>query len=88
MIAQLEIELVDKKLMKKGFILNSDETVLKGLVDKGVNTIFGARGMSRVRRDEIEDPIAELIISKSPKRGTIFEISYFNNNFIINILTN
>lgn len=87
-IAQLEINIVDKKLMKKGFILNSDETVLKGLVDKGVNTIFGARGMSRVRREEIEDKIAELIMENAFKRGTIFEISYFNTIFKINILGN
>jgi ATP-dependent Clp protease ATP-binding subunit ClpA len=86
-IAQLEIDLIDSKLMKKGFILNSDETVLKGLVDKGVNTIFGARGMSRVRRDEIEDQIAELIISNSPKRGTIFEIFYVNKIFELNIIS-
>lgn len=85
-IAQLEIDLVDKKLMKKGFILNYDETVLKGLVDKGVNTIFGARGMSRIRRDEIEDKIAELIMANTFKRGTIFEISFFDNIFNINIL--
>jgi ATP-dependent Clp protease ATP-binding subunit ClpA len=87
-IARLEIDIVDKKLMKKGFILNSDDTVLEGLVDKGVNTIFGARGMSRVRREEIEDKIAGLIMDNTFKRGTIFEISYFNTIFKINILGN
>ena len=87
-IAQLEIDIVDDKLMKKGFILNSDEAVLKGLVEKGVNTIFGARGISRVRREEIENQIADLIMNNSFKRGTRFEISYLNNNFIINTLTN
>jgi ATP-dependent Clp protease ATP-binding subunit ClpB len=87
-IAKMEIDVVDKKLIKKGFILNSDETVLNGLVDKGVNTIFGARGMSRVRREEIEDKIAGLIMGSTLKRGTIFKVSYFNNSFIINTLTN
>jgi len=84
-IAQLEIDIVDQKLMKKGFILNSDETVLKGLVDKGVNTIFGARGMSRVRREQIEDKIAELIMENTFKRGTIFEL-HFDTTFVISHL--
>ena len=69
--------------MKKGFILNSDEAVLKGLVEKGVNTIFGARGISRVRREEIENQIADLIMNNSFKRGTRFEISYLNHKFTI-----
>lgn len=84
-IAQLEIDIIDSKLMKKGFILNVDESVLKGLVDKGVNTIFGARGMSRIRREEIEDKIAEIIITENLKRGTIFDLIYSDQIFKINI---
>jgi len=87
-IAQLEIDIVDSKLMKKGFILNYEQAVLNGLVEKGVDTIYGARGMSRIRRDEIEDLLAEKIIGSNIKRGTIFELSYSDNNFRINLIIN
>ena len=85
-IAQLEIDVVDTKLMKKGFILNYEEAVLKGLVEKGVDTIYGARGIARIRRDEIEDLIAEKIMSTQISRGSIFELNYFNNLFTVEVI--
>lgn len=85
-IAQLEMDIIDSKLMKKGYVLNYDESVLNGLVEKGVDTIYGARGMSRVRRDEIESPLADSIMSSTFPRGSIFEIDYLDNLFTINTI--
>jgi ATP-dependent Clp protease ATP-binding subunit ClpA len=85
-IAQLEMDIIDSKLMKKGYVLNYDEAVLNGLVEKGVDTIYGARGMSRVRRDEIEAPLADSIMSSTFPRGSIFEIDYLDNLFTINTI--
>lgn len=82
-IADLEIEMVDKKLAKKGYILRYDKTVLEGLVEKGVDTVKGVRGMANVRRELIEDKLADIIIDNRPPRGSVFEVTYKNGDFTI-----
>jgi ATP-dependent Clp protease ATP-binding subunit ClpA len=46
------------------------------LIEKGIDTVKGARGLSQVRREGIEDKLAELIISSIIPRGTLFEIDH------------
>lgn len=75
-IADLEMDIVDSKLVKKGLSLSYGEDVLEGLVIEGVDTIFGARGMARVRREEIEDLLADKILSSHLPRGTMIHLNY------------
>lgn len=82
-IAELELNIVIEKLSKKGFSANYTEDAISGLIDLGINSIRGARGLSKTRRDLIETQLADMLLGPSIPRGTIFEINYLNKNFIL-----
>lgn len=75
-IAQLELDILDSKLAKKGITFKWDDSVVQALLNDGVDTVLGARGMSKVRRDELETLCANKIIHYKLPRGTIFEMTH------------
>jgi ATP-dependent Clp protease ATP-binding subunit ClpC len=75
-IAELEMSIVADKLVKKGYLVNYNEQVISAMLKKGVDTVKGARGLAQVRREQVEDKLADILIKSLPPRGTIFEISY------------
>jgi ATP-dependent Clp protease ATP-binding subunit ClpC len=75
-IAELEMSIVKTKLLTKGYSLTYTDSVVEGLIEKGIDTVKGARGLSQIRREGIEDKLAELIISSTIPRGTLFEIDH------------
>lgn len=75
-IAELEMSIIMDKLSKKGYSINYTDSVISALLDKGVDTVKGARGLAQVRREKMEDQLADILIKSVPPRGTIFEISY------------
>lgn len=80
-VASLELEIVDDKLSKKGNSLQYSDDALQLLVDKGVDTVRGARGMAQVRREQIEAKIADLLLESKCPRGTIFHLTTAGKQF-------
>jgi ATP-dependent Clp protease ATP-binding subunit ClpA len=80
-IAELEMNLVSDKMIKKGFITEYDQSVIDALIDKGIDSIKGARGLAQIRREEIETKLAKAIISSHIPKNTIFYIYYENESF-------
>ena len=80
-IAQLEMSLIANKLTKKGLCLDYSDNVINGLIELGIDTIKGARGISQIRRDSIESQLAQTIVRNSIPKGTIFYIDYEDNQF-------
>jgi len=83
-IAEIEMSIIAEKLSKKGLSLAYTDSVIDGLIKLGVDTVKGARGISQVRRDVIETPLAKTIVKTNVPKGTIFYIDYLNDNFIFN----
>ena len=84
-IAQLEMSVTAEKLSKKGISLEYTDNVIDGLIDLGIDTIKGARGIAQIRRDNIETKIAQAIVKSSVPRGTIFHIDYLEEDFIFDV---
>jgi len=84
-IAELEMSLVAEKLSRKGLIIEYTDKVIDGLIQKGIDTVKGARGISQVRRDTIETSLAKVMVKSHIPRGTIFHIDFFDDNFVFNI---
>jgi len=84
-IAEIEMSVIADKLSRKGISLEYTDNVIDGLIYHGIDTIKGARGISQVRRDTIETPIAKTIVYSSVPKGTIFHIDYVDDNFVFNI---
>jgi ATP-dependent Clp protease ATP-binding subunit ClpC len=83
-IAELEMSIIKTKLLGKGYSVVYNEAVLNALIDKGIDSVKGARGLSQVRREGIEDKLADILIQSNVPRGTIFEIDY-EEDFSINL---
>lgn len=75
-IAGLELENVQTKLTKRGCTLSFDTDALEAMVRDGVSHVQGARGLAQLRRDRIEDPLADLILNGRYPRGTVFQLTH------------
>lgn len=75
-IAELELHSLDAKLSKKGITFNWDKSVVDALIDQGVNTVMGARGMSQIRREHIETLLADAILGMRTTRGVVIDLSH------------
>lgn len=74
-IAELEFGKIQDKLKKKGITLHYDDASLQEMVDRGINSVEGARGLSKIRRDIIEDKISDVLLSNlRMPRGTIINV--------------
>lgn len=86
-IAELEMSIIIDKLSKKGYSVTYSHSVISALLSKGVDTVKGARGLAQIRREQMEDKLADILIRNIPPRGSLFEISYQDNgdDFIFTI---
>jgi ATP-dependent Clp protease ATP-binding subunit ClpA len=75
-IAELEFADTVKKLSSKGISAHFDQSAFDGLVLEGIDTIQGARGMAKVRRNRVENVMADLILDYNLKKGAKFSVSY------------
>lgn len=82
-IAELELNCVQGKLEKRGFTLAFDNMVLEAMVRDGVSHVQGARGLSQLRRDRIENSLADLILNGSYPKGTAFKLSHEANDYCV-----
>lgn len=83
-IADLEMQGLSAKLAKQGFLLNWDEDTVKLLVELSGKSMEGARGLSKIRRDLIENKLADLLLNRKNPRGTIFNVSVEEDDFEVN----
>lgn len=83
-IAELEMSVVKTKLLNKGYSLIYTDSVVDAIIDKGIDTVKGARGLSQIRREHIENSIADTIIDDQVPKGTVFYIDY-DSDFIIKL---
>lgn len=82
-IAELEMMNIADKLSKQQYDLSWNEDALDLLSSLSTASIEGARGMSKVRRDLIENKLADLLFDKKHPKGTIFNVTVQNNEFVI-----
>lgn len=82
-IAELELNSVQNKLEKRGFTLVFDNEVLGAMVHDGVSHVQGARGLAQLRRDRIENSLADLILSGRYPKGTSFKVSHEAGDYCV-----
>lgn len=82
-VADLMVMKVKGSLADKGIEFIYSEGLLKDIVEEGFDPIYGARELRRVIQDELEDKIAQLIISEELRSGAILEFKSLRE-YIIN----
>ena len=84
-IAELEMNVISDKLSKKGYTIEYNQEVIDGLINRGIDTIKGARGLSQIRRENLETKIAKYIVHSSVPKGSVFIFNYENDDFTLKI---
>lgn len=82
-IAALELNHIDDKLGKKGFSLVFDDNVIDAMVTDGMSSIQGARRLSQIRRDTIEDKLADQLLNGRFPRGTVFQLTFADKDYVL-----
>jgi len=85
-VAKLLITKLVNKLKVQGVELKFTENALKYLVEKGYNTEWGARPLRRVIEHEIEDKLADEILSRKLNNGA--KVTVDENNGLLKIKVN
>lgn len=80
-VIDLEIEKVQKRLARKNIHITLDTKAKDYLCQKGFDPAMGARPLRRVIEQELEDPIAEKILT-NPDKGGNWLVSIENGKFI------
>lgn len=70
-ITDLLIAQIVERAKTAGVILTVEDSAADYIVEKGYNTQFGARPIKRLLQNEIEDKVAELILSSENKNITV-----------------
>jgi len=68
-IANLMMKMITKELSEQGIHLEYSKGLLEELGELGFHQVYGAREMRRVITDNVEDRIAQLIVTKKVKSG-------------------
>lgn len=83
-IAGFMLAKLNKRIVKNGIQIESNDELLDYLISIGSDPKFGAREMNRKIKDEIESIIADKIISNEIKTGDIINFTIENNQLILN----
>ena len=69
----------------KGINLKITEQALSFLAKEGYNPNYGARPLKRLIQSKILNKVAELIIGKKAKAGSIVMVDVANNELVVDI---
>ena len=72
------------RLAKKNLNIKLTEKAVQYLLDKGLNPEYGARPLKRIIEQEIEDPIAEALITGDLSNGDTIIIEVFAGKLHLN----
>ena len=71
-IAKILISNINKRLKEKDLSLKMTEDALNFIIEKGSNSVYGARPLKRFLQQEVEDRIAEkILLGELNEQGTI-----------------
>ncbi len=73
-IAYLEITKLKKRIKEKGVDINISKEVIDHIIKNDLDPKFGARSLNRAIQEKLEKVIAEKIITKNPKPGSVLDI--------------
>jgi ATP-dependent Clp protease ATP-binding subunit ClpC len=81
-IIDIEIGYVINRLKEQGISMEVAKEAKEFLVEKGFDPVFGARPLKRTIQRYLEDPLAQEIISKKYKEGSVIKVSRKNEELI------
>jgi ATP-dependent Clp protease ATP-binding subunit ClpB len=82
-IAQFQLQLLFKRLEEKDFEIEVDDDALAHLARTGFDPVFGARPLKRAIQHELENPLAQKILSGEIQPAKPIKVSVENEALVI-----
>ena len=82
-IVDIQLSRLQKRLMGRKITLAFDDAAKTWLADEGYDPVFGARPLKRVIQRALQDPLAELLLSRDVKDGDTVAVSAGAEGLII-----
>ena len=83
-IANIQIENLRKRLKAHDLKLELSENALNFLSEKGYDPVYGARPLKRVIQQNLENPLAEKILSGKYQKNAIIHIDFSDDRLTFN----
>jgi ATP-dependent Clp protease ATP-binding subunit ClpB len=83
-IVDIQMARLDKLLADRKIVLQLDDAARSWLAQQGYDPAYGARPLKRVIQREVQDPLAELILSGAIGDGQLVTVSADGRGLIIN----
>jgi ATP-dependent Clp protease ATP-binding subunit ClpB len=74
-IAQIQIALLASRLTEQGVSLELADGVLVKLAEIGFDPVYGARPLKRAIQQELENPLAQLLLGGELAAGSVIEVT-------------
>ena len=81
-IIDIEVGYVAERLREQNISLEVGQDAKDFLIEKGFDTVFGARPLKRTIQRFLEDPLAQEIIAKKFKDGSLIKVTRKNEELI------
>jgi ATP-dependent Clp protease ATP-binding subunit ClpC len=81
-IIDIEVGFVAERLKEQNITLEISTEAKELLIEKGFDPVFGARPLKRTIQRFLEDPLAEEIISKRFKEGSLVKVARKNEGLV------
>jgi ATP-dependent Clp protease ATP-binding subunit ClpA len=85
-IAQLSLQALQKNLKEKEIDFEITEPLKEKIVELSYKPEFGAREMRRVIQDNVENVVAEALISEKIKKGDTIQVDPENFELLVNAI--
>lgn len=82
-IVDIQLALLQKRLLGRNITLTLDETARKWLADEGYDPVFGARPLKRVIQRALQDQLAEMLLAGDVKDGDTVTVTGTVDGLII-----
>ena len=87
-IVDIQIKRLLKLLEDRKISIELDESATKWLADKGYDPAYGARPLKRVIQKEVQDPLAEKVLSGEIRDGSSIKVSAGSDRLLFRIAGN
>ena len=85
-IVNIQIRRLERRVADQGFELVVSEEARKAIANEGYDPLYGARPLKRVIQNRIENPLASYLLKGDYPEGSIVNIDFQVDSFVIEIL--
>ncbi|KTD78423.1 ATP-dependent chaperone ClpB [Legionella waltersii] len=83
-IASIQINYLHHRLKQQNMNLHVSDEALNHLAEAGFDPVYGARPLKRVIQQQLENPLAQSILTGQFKSGDSITVSYKDGNLVFN----